>query len=185
MLNQSRNVRIYAEVDVVKQTIDKASAANLLDILHNYDVHIDPYNRRTCCPFSFHKGGQERSGSFYYYPDTNSFYCFGCKSGGTAVDFVSLYEDVNRYNAALIIVSNFETNASNITERNTNHHKVYLEFSHLVRNFMLNHKHDEKALNYAEYVCSAFDNIRNKYNLDPDGLNIIFTKLKRKLEEFK
>jgi DNA primase len=185
MLSQSRNTRVYAEVDVVKQTLDKAAAANLLDILHHYDIHIDPYNRRTCCPFVFHAGGQERSGSFYYYPDTNSFYCFGCKSGGTAVDFVAAHEGVNKYNAALLILSSFETNSSNITERNTNHYKVYLEFSHLVRNFIIDHTDDQKALDYAEYVCSAFDGLRNKYNLDSDGLNILFVKLKRKLEEFK
>jgi len=34
---------------------------------------------------------QERSPSFYVYPETNSFYCFGCHKGGDVIKFVELY----------------------------------------------------------------------------------------------
>lgn len=37
------------------------------------------------CPFH-----QERHPSFYLYPDTNSFYCFGCNQGGDVIKFVEL-----------------------------------------------------------------------------------------------
>jgi hypothetical protein len=33
------------------------------------------------CPFH-----QERTGSFHIYPDTNSFYCFGCAESGDVID---------------------------------------------------------------------------------------------------
>ncbi len=37
------------------------------------------------CPFH-----NEKTPSFYVYPDTNSFYCFGCGAGGDAITFVKL-----------------------------------------------------------------------------------------------
>jgi hypothetical protein len=185
MFDKSRNTGSYAEVDVTKQTVDKANSANLLDILNHYNINIDAYSRKSPCPFPFHKGGHERSASFYYYPDSNSFYCFGCKSGGSPADFVALYENVNRYNAAITILNNFSSNPAHVVERHNNYDKIYLEFSHLIREFIMEHRDDTKAFDYAEYVCAAFDNVRNKYTLDPDGLNVIYTKLKRKLEEFK
>lgn len=187
MFSQNRNTGAYSEVDVVKQTIDKANAANLLEILNSYNLNLDTHSRRACCPFSFHKGGNERSGSFYYYPDTNSFYCFGCKAGGGPVEFIAAYNNniLNKYNAALSIINSYETHNVNVNERSTNHLKVYLEFSHLVRHFIIENKDNAKALDYAEYVSSAFDNVRSKYILDPEGLNMLYTKLRKKLEEYK
>lgn len=37
------------------------------------------------CPFH-----EERHPSFYIYPETNSYYCFGCHQGGNAINFVRL-----------------------------------------------------------------------------------------------
>ena len=42
------------------------------------------------CPF--HK---ERYPSFYVYPNTNSFYCFGCAKGGDVIRFVELTEGLS------------------------------------------------------------------------------------------
>lgn len=43
------------------------------------------------CPF--HAGGQERTPSFYIFPN-NHFKCFGCSVHGTAIDFVMLRDKV-------------------------------------------------------------------------------------------
>jgi len=186
MFIKTGNTRTYSEVDVVQQTINKANSVNLLDIFNIYDININIYSRKINCPFPFHKNGQEKSASFYHYNDNNSFYCFGCKTGGKPVDFISMYEGISRYSAALAIINNFDTyEIENVENNIVNYSKIYLEFSHLIRSFIIKNKDNEKAIIYAEYICSAFDSVRSKYVLDPNGLNIIFSKLKRKLEEFK
>src|ERR1700684_4389287 len=77
-----------------KELIKKANSVPLPTILKHYGHHIDAYNRYIICPFSFHKGGRENGGSFCYYPDTNTFWCFGCKTGTTPVSFVSNKENL-------------------------------------------------------------------------------------------
>jgi hypothetical protein len=42
-------------------------------------------NYLALCPFH-----QEKHPSFYIYPETNSFYCFGCGKGGDVIKFVQL-----------------------------------------------------------------------------------------------
>lgn len=179
MFIQNRSSGAYSEVNIVQQTIEKANNIDLLEILNNYNISIDLYNKKTCCPFPFHK---DKTPSFYYYPDNNNFYCFGCKSGGKSVDFVSVYENITKYKAALIILDNFST--INIVNNSNNlDYKFYLEFSHLIRNFILKNN-DKYGIQYAENIASAFDEIRFKYSLDPDGLKVIFNKLKNKLENY-
>jgi DNA primase len=183
MFDKNRNSGTYSEIDVVKKTIDKANTANLLDILYAYNINIDRYNRKACCPF--HKNGQERSASFFYYPDTNTYYCFGCKLSGSAVDFVATIENINNYSAAQLINNNYTINHFNVPERGENNSKIYLEFSHLVREFIVKNVNNDKALKYAEHVCEAFDKVRFKYVIDPNGLRALISKLKNKLNDFE
>lgn len=44
------------------------------------------------CPF--HAGGQEKTPSFYIFPD-NRFKCFGCQIHGTPIDYVMLRDNVS------------------------------------------------------------------------------------------
>lgn len=184
MFSQDRNSGTYIEVDIVQQSIRKANSINLIDVLKKYNINLDAFNRRACCPFSFHKMGQEKSASFYYYPDNNSFYCFGCKSGGSVVDFVSLYESVSKYQAALNLINNFEPTILITENSNKLHYKSLLEFSHSIRNFLLKNKDNAQAVVFAEKLCAAFDEINSKYVLDPDGIKNLIIKLKRKLDLF-
>lgn len=42
------------------------------------------------CPFH-----NEKTPSFYVYPDTSSFYCFGCGAGGDAITFVKMIQNLD------------------------------------------------------------------------------------------
>jgi len=42
------------------------------------------------CPFH-----SEKTPSFYVYPDTQSFYCFGCQAAGDAISFVKKINNIS------------------------------------------------------------------------------------------
>ena len=42
------------------------------------------------CPFH-----SEKTPSFYVYPDTQSFYCFGCGAGGDAITFAKKINSID------------------------------------------------------------------------------------------
>lgn len=50
------------------------------------------------CPFH-----NERTPSFTVYPNTNSFYCYGCQSGGTAVTFIQNIENLDYMEAVKLL----------------------------------------------------------------------------------
>ena len=58
------------------------------------------------CPF--HKSASGKS--FHVYPDKNTWYCWGCHEGGSAISFIMKYENCD-YPAALEIAAS----ESNVT----------------------------------------------------------------------
>ena len=65
------------------------SKLNLLEILRGYGfnpVAETSGRHKMCCPLH-----NERTPSFVIYPN-NSYYCFGCASGGKIVNFIMSYE---------------------------------------------------------------------------------------------
>lgn len=87
--------------------VANANTISLSIILDYYNVFLSPGERKCPCPFPYHKGGHERTPSFYIYPDTNTFWCFGCKTGVTPVDFVVAMESITRDEAAIKITNIF------------------------------------------------------------------------------
>lgn len=52
------------------------------------------FSHKCTCPSKDHKGGQERTASFYFSEENRTFKCFGCGIWGDAFDFVSLVRGV-------------------------------------------------------------------------------------------
>lgn len=50
------------------------------------------------CPFH-----NEKTPSFYVYPDTQSFYCFGCGAGGEAITFIKKIENLDYIDAVKLL----------------------------------------------------------------------------------
>lgn len=171
----------------IKTNIAKANTASLYKILNQYGVKIDAYSNKDRCPFSFHKNGFERSSSFYYYKNTNSFNCFGCNHGGGPVEFVSLIEDLSKEDAAIKINNDYETNAeisNNFIPNFEITQKILLDFSKTVREFIYSNLDSELSAEYAEKVTFIFDTITSKHNLDIEGLRSITKKLTTKLNQY-
>lgn len=58
------------------------------------------------CPFPEH-GATGRTPSFKYYPLTNTFYCWGCKKGGSNIEFVMHMQQTSRAEAIKFLVKQF------------------------------------------------------------------------------
>lgn len=71
---------------VFENEIRQAKKVSLLDIVSERQrVKRSGNKYATNCPF--HK---DKHPSFFIYPETNSFYCFGCGVGGDVIKFVEL-----------------------------------------------------------------------------------------------
>lgn len=55
------------------------------------------------CPFH-----QENHPSFTVYPNTFSFYCFGCNEGGDVISFIQRLKGISFYEAILYLSKNYE-----------------------------------------------------------------------------
>ena len=69
-----------------------------------YGVEISSRNKAKC---PLHAGGKERTPSLKIYPESNSWYCYGCSAGGSAIDFVMLCYGVDELAAARRIDADF------------------------------------------------------------------------------
>jgi DNA primase len=84
----------WIEVDnFIDIIIDKISISDILD---KWGIAYEPcqsgeFTHRLKCPLPVHMNGGERTASMFISNTTNRFYCFGCNSGSSMVDLVSLY----------------------------------------------------------------------------------------------
>lgn len=175
--------------DSSKILIKQANTINILLVFKGYGIKLDEYNRKCQCPFLFHKNGSEHSASFYYYKNTNSFYCFGCKHGGGPTDFASLYDNITKTDAATKLLKKFDADpnfdASETSSNFLTRQQLFLDFSDLIRNFIFDNLDDKEAFDYAEKISLIFDTITSKHNLDNGGLKSLIDKLKIKLSQYK
>mgnify|MGYP003316469898 CR=1 FL=1 len=79
------------------------SRCNIVDVISSVvPLKRAGTNYKGICPFH-----NEKTPSFVVYPETQSFYCFGCHVGGNIFDFVKEYEGVDFAEACKRIVDRF------------------------------------------------------------------------------
>lgn len=66
------------------------SRCDIVDVVGRY-VPLKKNGRELagCCPFH-----HEKTASFFVYPESQSYHCFGCKESGDVIKFVSKYDNV-------------------------------------------------------------------------------------------
>lgn len=79
-------------------------AVSINDILNRYGYKITNKDFISC---PFHN---EKTASCRIYPETNTFYCFGCGAGGNVIDFVAKISDKTFYEAMRLINTDFALN---------------------------------------------------------------------------
>jgi DNA primase len=168
--------------------IKRADSVPLTKLFKLYGLRLDEQNRKVICPFSSHKGGRENSPSFYFYPQTNSFWCFGCKTGVRCCDFVSNMDKISRVKAAYKILDIFKSDSDEdavVIDRDNFSEKleIMLNFSNGVRSFrQLNN--DEKSRTFIEDICMVYDTINAKHNLNNEALRSVVDQLKESIKDY-
>lgn len=176
-----------------QELIWQANTVPLTTIFKHYNVRAENGRANVACPFKSHKGGRESTGSFRFYPATNSFMCYGCKIGGQhchGVEFIAAMEGLGKEQAALRILNLFsdDVNLSAIddfgAENFSEKFQLMMDFSCSVRDFRSSH-FDEKAQVYIEKVCAVYDTVNFNHKLDNEALKRVVEELKAKINSYK
>lgn len=83
-------------------TKESAETVSILDVAQQYIPHLRKEGRRYKAQCIFH---DDRNPSLVFFPDTNSFYCFGCKKGGSVITFVQCINNCS-FKKAVEILNN-------------------------------------------------------------------------------
>jgi DNA primase len=163
----------------------KANKVPLGLVFKHYGLQLNDYDRKIICPFKSHQGGRESSGSFTFYPHTNSYCCYGCRQGSHAVDFVSIIDNITKSQAATKILKLFngdlDESACLDVEDFSKKLEIMMDLSNVVREFRQNFI-DEKSGVFIENICMLYDDMNLKHkNLDNEALSSIIEDLKDKI----
>lgn len=82
LLSVGQNKHIRGQL--TKDQIERA-LAHPIEHLMEQETRNTGKNLISRCPFH-----QDKNPSFYIYPETNSFYCFGCNKGGNVINFTEI-----------------------------------------------------------------------------------------------
>ena len=174
--------------DYYQELISRSNTVPLTRIFKHYSIRIDAFTKKIICPFKSHKGGRESTPSFYFYSETNSFYCFGCKAGTRACDFVAEMEHCTKVQAAHQILELFE---SEVDEDNvydkvsfSERLEIMIDFSNVVREFHQTYPTDHARL-YVEAACKKYDALSLKKKLNNEALRRVVEQLKEYITLYK
>lgn len=169
-----------------EEAIRRANSFPLKSLFAKYNIYTDDYNKIIKCPFKTHKGGMESSASFYFYPETNTFHCFGCGKTGGPVAFYSFIEEVSfkeAFKKIINAVGNHETLQSSSIDFKEKY-SILKEFSDVVRKFRSFNLSEDDFI-FIENICYSFDQICIKYNLSNEKLRNVIKKLQQKIEDYE
>lgn len=170
--------------DYYKKLITKANNVSLIHVFKHYGLNLNETNRKIVCPFLSHKNGKENSASFNYFPNTNSFWCYGCGTGSHGCDIVSIIDNISRAKAAHNILKWFDEEIDDeiiLKENYSERLEIMMEFSSVVMNFRQSTFTEEDFL-FIEHACSVYDLMHIKHEtLDNTALRRMVEKIKEKI----
>ncbi|HWZ23229.1 MAG TPA: CHC2 zinc finger domain-containing protein [Cytophagaceae bacterium] len=173
-----------------KDLIQKADSVPLTTVLSHYGIKIDVYTKKVTCPFKKHSNGRERTPSFQYYPDTNTFYCHGCKSSRSSTDFVAIMDNTSNAKAAYKILELYGSEVTSDGSENdqivdySERLEIMMDFSNFVREFMRKNYNNKLLLVLINLTTEAFDKMNDRHELDNVSLKDLVEKLKSKVERY-
>ena len=142
----------------------------ITDVMQFYGVDIKRTNK-ALCPLH-----NEQSPSFTVYPNNNSWHCFGCKAGGSAIHFVMAYYGLNALEAAKKLDLDFNLDSfDTIPSPN--------EVKRLSEKRILNQTYEKLAENFNAYICKAYTTLCDYLHLLRDWENAYAPKSQEEIEK--
>lgn len=140
------------------------------------------------CPFPDHR---DKTPSFHFNPQEGRFFCFGCKRGGKAVQFLAFYKQIPIIAAAESLAETLGSMEDVYVDlQNETQDKIdeaLLNFSNSVRNFVQKHK-SYAAMEFAEKVTWSLDLYLTKHvsrsTMDESNLVARLNLLKEKIDGY-
>lgn len=177
---------------IAKDLIHKANTVPLINIFKYYNVKIDSIYNKSICPFKSHKNGRERTPSFKYFIETNSYYCYGCRVGGPqahACEFVAAMDGLTRYQAASKIIRLFSSDIDETAEVFVGQDfseqlEIMMDFSNAIRNFRKIYL-DKESIDFIEKRCEVYDELNAKHEMDNETLRSVVEYLKEQIIYYK
>lgn len=91
--------------------------ANPIETVISSYIQIKRRGRNYVCNCPFHS---EKTPSFTVFPDTQSFYCFGCGAGGDVITFIMKSENLDFMEAVKLLAQRSEWKFQNETTATAN-----------------------------------------------------------------
>lgn len=196
-LDSDSKDRIVREPSKQDRIINLIKIANskfkLFDILSLYKINViqqsatDVWSALIKCPFSSHKGGQERTPSFGYNFKEDRFHCFGCSTSGRAVEFIAIKENKPKQFIAEQLLQDIDSlDLEEELEEDVNlliESKLY-ELSKLFQQTVQRYKYSS-VFGQIEKIIWCFDMylVRNYKNLTVESLEWWIQRTKESLED--
>jgi DNA primase len=175
----------FLDFDSQNKIIQKVNRSiSLKSIFEKFSIHLiesgssTDWKYKTNCPFFFlHQNNFDRSPSFGYNEKENRFYCFGCKSSGKAVEFVSILQNISKFEAAKSILLSSKVDLSiEINNLQFEHEekikKLLISFANFIREYFEIFQDDEIKINLLENLSWNIDLYINSCVLLKKKINI-------------
>ncbi len=181
----------YVDKKIIKLANEKNSLQELFRQFHIKFTEVyspSGWTHKACCPFKDHR---DYTPSFGFNPQENRFNCFGCQKNGGPTQFIAYMENISQIEAANKLLKNHSSLQDAIIELENNKDRtdeLLIEFSSLIRDFILKHKDNTKVLQFVESVTWNLDVYLSKNvmygSIIVDNLEARIHKLKEYLSSF-
>lgn len=173
-----------------REVYNYIKSISIVEFLEEYGFDIVNGGSCNCCSGGYKKMicpiHNDKNPSFHIHPGTNSWYCFGCGSGGTVIDFIVSYENITLSEALkkFVVKDNkikYDLMRKRIENLKTSDHsnvqatrkRIWIELGLLIRDFVKQEMQDQMF----KEIDDAFDS---------DALNDVFVKeIKTRIKNFR
>ena len=132
----------------------------LIDILHVYNVNLKRSGNKykAFCPLH----DDRHTPNFFYFPETDSFYCFSCHKGGGALDFIAYKENMNKKDILKLWNENIKLDIK-INKKDFDYKKLSYMMLTLIARTLVKKDKIQELKKYDEMFNSA-NNYKNLYH---------------------